>query len=123
MIGRTYGAQQSSSMSITTATAMYACKLGCEGIVSKRDLLLKFQGRKWTSKATTMIPISAPAIATINRLLPDEWQDRVSGETLKSCTMIINEPNHDRMPVLRVNSSLAPSQPWVKLICLMTTPP
>jgi hypothetical protein len=30
------------------------------------DLLLKSQGRKWTSKATTMIPISAPAIATIN---------------------------------------------------------
>jgi putative SOS response-associated peptidase YedK len=36
----------------------------------------------------------------------DEWKDRASGETLKSCTMIITEPNsfvaevHDRMPVL-----------------------
>jgi putative SOS response-associated peptidase YedK len=36
----------------------------------------------------------------------DEWHDKVSGETLKSCTMIIAEPNkfvaevHDRMPVL-----------------------
>jgi putative SOS response-associated peptidase YedK len=36
----------------------------------------------------------------------DEWKDRASGETLKSCTMIITEPNgiaaevHDRMPVI-----------------------
>jgi SOS response associated peptidase (SRAP) len=36
----------------------------------------------------------------------DEWKDRPTGETLKSCTMIITEPNamvaevHDRMPVL-----------------------
>jgi putative SOS response-associated peptidase YedK len=36
----------------------------------------------------------------------DEWRDKSSGETLKSCTMIITEPNsivaevHDRMPVL-----------------------
>ncbi len=36
----------------------------------------------------------------------DEWQDRETGTTLKSCTMIIAEPNdfvsevHDRMPVL-----------------------
>ena len=36
----------------------------------------------------------------------DEWHDKASGETLKSCTMIITEPNdfvaevHDRMPVL-----------------------
>jgi putative SOS response-associated peptidase YedK len=36
----------------------------------------------------------------------DEWRDKMSGETLKSCTMIITEPNsfvaevHDRMPVL-----------------------
>jgi putative SOS response-associated peptidase YedK len=38
--------------------------------------------------------------------LSDEWKDRVTGEQLKSCTMIITEPNgfvaevHDRMPVL-----------------------
>jgi putative SOS response-associated peptidase YedK len=36
----------------------------------------------------------------------DEWKEKASGETLKSCTMIITEPNkfvaevHDRMPVL-----------------------
>jgi putative SOS response-associated peptidase YedK len=36
----------------------------------------------------------------------DEWKDKASGETLKSCTMIITERNsfvaevHDRMPVL-----------------------
>ncbi len=36
----------------------------------------------------------------------DEWKDRASGETIRSCTMIITEPNrfvaevHDRMPVL-----------------------
>jgi putative SOS response-associated peptidase YedK len=36
----------------------------------------------------------------------DEWKDRQSGETIRSCTMIITEPNkfvaevHDRMPVL-----------------------
>ena len=36
----------------------------------------------------------------------DQWKDKTSGETLKSCTMIITEPNafvaevHDRMPAL-----------------------
>lgn len=36
----------------------------------------------------------------------DQWRDRATGETIKSCTMIITEPNafvaevHDRMPVL-----------------------
>ena len=36
----------------------------------------------------------------------DEWKDRASGETVKSCTMIITGPNamvaevHDRMPVV-----------------------
>jgi putative SOS response-associated peptidase YedK len=36
----------------------------------------------------------------------DEWKDRATGETVKSCTMIITEPNamvvevHDRMPVV-----------------------
>ena len=38
------------------------------------------------------------------RRLWDEWKDRKAGEHLKSCTMIITEPNdfaaeiHDRMP-------------------------
>ena len=36
----------------------------------------------------------------------DEWKDKATGESLKSCTMIITEPNdfvaevHDRMPVV-----------------------
>jgi putative SOS response-associated peptidase YedK len=46
----------------------------------------------------------SPSLTTAG--LWDEWRDRASGETLKSCTMIITEPNdfvaevHDRMPVL-----------------------
>jgi putative SOS response-associated peptidase YedK len=47
----------------------------------------------------------------------DEWKDRATGETLKSCTMIITAPNamvaevHDRMPVV-----LGPDQftPWLE---------
>jgi putative SOS response-associated peptidase YedK len=36
----------------------------------------------------------------------DEWKDRATGEVLKSCTMLITQPNdlvaevHDRMPVV-----------------------
>ena len=35
-----------------------------------------------------------------------EWKDRATGETLKSCTVIVTAPNalaaeiHDRMPVI-----------------------
>jgi putative SOS response-associated peptidase YedK len=47
----------------------------------------------------------------------DEWKDRTTGETVRSCTMIITEPNamiaevHDRMPVV-----LEPDQftPWLE---------
>ena len=47
----------------------------------------------------------------------DEWKDRATGEVVKSCTMIITEPNamvaevHDRMPVV-----LEPHQftPWLE---------
>jgi len=48
--------------------------------------------------------------------LSDEWQDRASGERLKSCTMIITEPNkfvaevHDRMPVLLSQGQF---EPWL----------
>jgi putative SOS response-associated peptidase YedK len=44
----------------------------------------------------------------------DEWKDRGTGEVLKSCTMIITEPNefvaevHDRMPVLLTPEQFAP---------------
>jgi putative SOS response-associated peptidase YedK len=44
----------------------------------------------------------------------DEWKDRQIGERLKSCTMIITEPNafvaevHDRMPALRLRRILTP---------------
>jgi putative SOS response-associated peptidase YedK len=44
----------------------------------------------------------------------DEWKDRTTGEQIKSCTMIITEPNgfvaevHDRMPVLLAEEQFAP---------------
>jgi putative SOS response-associated peptidase YedK len=44
----------------------------------------------------------------------DEWKDRSTGERLKSCTMIITEPNefaaeiHDRMPVFLMEDQFAP---------------
>jgi len=44
----------------------------------------------------------------------DEWKDRTTGEQLKSCTMIITEPNdfvaevHDRMPALMSEKQFAP---------------
>jgi putative SOS response-associated peptidase YedK len=43
----------------------------------------------------------------------DEWHDKAGGETLKSCTMIITEPNkfvaevNDRMPVLLAEKDFA----------------
>ncbi|MFZ1151488.1 MAG: SOS response-associated peptidase, partial [Xanthobacteraceae bacterium] len=46
----------------------------------------------------------------------DEWHDKASGETLKSCTMIITKPNefvaevHDRMPVLLTEKHF---EPWL----------
>jgi putative SOS response-associated peptidase YedK len=46
----------------------------------------------------------------------DEWKDKASGETLKSCTMIITESNkfvaevHDRMPVLLAEKDY---EPWL----------
>jgi putative SOS response-associated peptidase YedK len=46
----------------------------------------------------------------------DEWQDNESGKPLKSCTMIITEPNkfvaevHDRMPVLLAEKDY---EPWL----------
>ena len=47
----------------------------------------------------------------------DQWRDRASGETLKSCTMIITEPNafvaevHDRMPVILAEKDF---EPWLR---------
>jgi len=44
----------------------------------------------------------------------DEWKDRATGERLKSCTMIITEPNdfaaeiHDRMPAFLTEEQFAP---------------
>jgi putative SOS response-associated peptidase YedK len=46
----------------------------------------------------------------------DEWKDKATGESLKSCTMIITEPNdfvaevHDRMPVILEPKDF---QPWL----------
>jgi putative SOS response-associated peptidase YedK len=45
----------------------------------------------------------------------DEWKDRTTGEQLKSCTMLITEPNdfvaeaHDRIPVLLTENQFSPS--------------
>jgi putative SOS response-associated peptidase YedK len=56
----------------------------------------------------------SPALTTAG--LWDEWPDRASGETLKSCTMIITQPNefvaevHDRMPVLLAEKDY---EPWL----------
>jgi putative SOS response-associated peptidase YedK len=55
-----------------------------------------------------------PALAIAG--LWDEWRDKASGETLKSCTMIITEPNdlvaevHDRMPVILAEKDF---EPWL----------
>jgi putative SOS response-associated peptidase YedK len=44
----------------------------------------------------------------------DEWKDRHTGERLKSCTIIVGEPNdfaadiHDRMPVFLTQDQFAP---------------
>ncbi len=46
----------------------------------------------------------------------DEWKNRETGERLKSCTMIITEPNtfvakvHDRMPALLSGQDF---EPWL----------
>jgi putative SOS response-associated peptidase YedK len=56
----------------------------------------------------------SPALTTAG--LWDEWRDRATGETLKSCTMIITEPNefvaevHDRMPALLAERDF---EPWL----------
>jgi putative SOS response-associated peptidase YedK len=47
----------------------------------------------------------------------DEWKNKATGEVLKSCTMLITEPNdfvaevHDRMPVVLESKDFAPSLP------------
>jgi len=47
----------------------------------------------------------------------DEWKDRETGQLLKSCTMIITQPNdfvaevHDRMPVLLEERQF---EPWLR---------
>jgi putative SOS response-associated peptidase YedK len=47
----------------------------------------------------------------------DTWKDRATGETLKSCTMIITEPSdfvaeiHDRMPVILERENF---EPWLR---------
>ena len=46
----------------------------------------------------------------------DDWQDKTTGETIKSCTMIITEANrwvsevHDRMPVILEANQI---EPWL----------
>ena len=46
----------------------------------------------------------------------DQWKDKAAGETIKSCTMVITEPNdfvrelHDRMPVILERDQF---EPWL----------
>jgi putative SOS response-associated peptidase YedK len=48
----------------------------------------------------------------------DEWRDKANGQTQKSCTMIITEPNnfvakvHDRLPVLLTEKDF---EPWLSV--------
>jgi putative SOS response-associated peptidase YedK len=55
----------------------------------------------------------------------DEWHNKASGEPLKSCAMIISEPNkfvaevHDRRPVLLAEKDFEPwlnSSAWIDLL-------
>jgi putative SOS response-associated peptidase YedK len=47
----------------------------------------------------------------------DRWRDKVTGETITSCAMIICEPNkfvgevHNRMPVLLAEKDF---EPWLR---------
>jgi putative SOS response-associated peptidase YedK len=64
--------------------------------------------RPWYFTAADGLPLLTAAG------LWDEWKDRQTGERLKSCTMIITEPNdfaaeiHDRMPVFLTGEQFAP---------------
>jgi putative SOS response-associated peptidase YedK len=57
----------------------------------------------------------APALAVAG--LWDEWKNPETGQLLKSCTMIVTEPNdfvaeiHDRMPVLLEERQF---EPWLR---------
>jgi hypothetical protein len=46
----------------------------------------------------------------------DEWQDRVSGETLKSCTMIITEPTSLSPRCMTECLSLPQSDPHILMV-------
>jgi putative SOS response-associated peptidase YedK len=71
-----------------------------------------------TGRAASSLGISprdgSPALTIAG--LWDEWTDKENGKTLKSCTMIITEPNefvaevHDRMPVLLAEKDY---EPWL----------
>jgi putative SOS response-associated peptidase YedK len=88
--------------------------LGCDGrhetpLLSRSDVLLSPQKRAFPAP-----PDGSPALTVAG--LWDEWHDKASGETLRSCTMIITEPNkfvaevHDRMPVLLADKDY---EPWL----------
>jgi putative SOS response-associated peptidase YedK len=69
---------------------------------AKRKAALAFHGPRW--------------VAGFDGRRPDEWRDKANSVSLKSCTMIITEPNkfvgevHDRMPVLLTESEF---EPWL----------
>jgi putative SOS response-associated peptidase YedK len=78
-------------------------------IVSDRDVKSRFVNENANPVfAEDRADIPSRAAAAIW----DEWKDRATGERLKSCTMIITEPNefaaeiHDRMPSILDGESI-----------------
>jgi putative SOS response-associated peptidase YedK len=84
------------------------CLIPVSGYYERQDTLGGKQPCYFTARD------GSPALTVAG--LWDEWHDKASGETLKTCTMIITEPNkfvaevHDRMPVLLAEKDF---EPWL----------
>jgi putative SOS response-associated peptidase YedK len=93
---------------------------GVRGIPSKRSrCLIPMSGYyEWESTPSGKQPWYFTAADGSSLLtaagLWDEWKNRETGERLKSCTMIVGEPNefaadiHDRMSVFLTQEQFAP---------------
>ena len=84
------------------------CLIPVSGYYELRQMLIGKQPYYFTARD------GSPALTIAG--LWDEWQDTNTGKLLKSCTMIITEPNtyvarvHDRMPVLLAGKDF---EPWL----------
>jgi putative SOS response-associated peptidase YedK len=64
----------------------------------------------------TYVAIFVSSLVVVAERIWDEWKNRETGERLKSCTMIITEPNHfaaeihDRMPAFLMEEQF---EPWL----------